>query len=86
MSPSSRRLTPQQIANDPELAMLAALDAVLELSVPSLFAQHQDIGHDDQPDRLTTLAVSIITSAEELRVLLRGYRVALARRYRDIPF
>ena len=86
MRSDPRRLTPQQLSCDPELAALAALDLLIELAISSLYAQHQDIGQDVPENSLTTLACSIIDSAHSLRLLLRRYRTALARHYRDKPF
>jgi hypothetical protein len=48
---------------------------------------HPDLGVDDpEPHRPTALAGSVIEAAHRLRGLLKGYRAALARHYRDIPF
>lgn len=86
MKPNARRPTPSQLACDPELATLAALDLMLELTRAALLAQHQDIGHvvDDHP--LTTLVCDIIDAADSLRILLRRYRASLARLYRNKTF
>ncbi|OFX24471.1 MAG: hypothetical protein A2V77_12355 [Anaeromyxobacter sp. RBG_16_69_14] len=66
---------------------LAALDLLLDLSVAALHAVHPDLGVDEpEPHRSTVLAGSIIEAAHRLRGLLKGYRAALARHYRDIPF
>ncbi len=83
-----RRPTYLELSSDPELAVLAALDRLLELSVAALLAAHPDLGVDDEPEphRLTAHAGSIIEASDHLRDLLKGYRAALARRYRDIPF
>ena len=84
---TSRRPTHLELANDPELAVLAALDVLLELSVSALHAAHPDLGVDDpEPHQLTMLAGSIIESAHGLRDLLRAYRVALERHHRNVPF
>lgn len=84
---TSPRPTPLDLSNDPELAVLAALDALLELSVSALHAEHPDLGVDEsEPHQLTVLAGSIIESARRLRDLLRAYRAALARHHRDVPF
>jgi len=82
-----RRPTPRDLSSDPELAVLAALDLLLELSVAALHAGHPDLGGDEpEPHRLTARAGTIIEAAHHLRGLLKGYRAALARHYRDIPF
>ncbi len=84
---TSRRPTPLDLSNDPELAVLAALDRLLELSVAALLAEHPDLGVDEpEPHRLTTRAGSIIEASYHLRDLLKGYRAALARHYRAISF
>jgi hypothetical protein len=82
-----RRPSPLDLSNDPELATLAALDLLLELSVSTLHAAYPDIGIDEpETHRLTALAGSIIEAAHGLRGLLKSYRAALARHHRDIPF
>ena len=84
---TSRSPTPHELSSDPELAALAALDLLLEISVAALHAVHPDLGVDEpEPHRSTVLAGSIIEAAHRLRGLLKGYRAALARHYRDIPF
>ncbi len=82
---TARTPSPLELSNDPELAALAALDLLLEISVSSLLAEHPDLGADEQ-DRLMTLAGSIIEEAHRLRDLLKAYRAALARHHRDISF
>lgn len=82
-----RRPTYLELSNDPELAVLAALDRLLELSVAALLAKHPDLGVEEpEPHRLTAHAGSIIEASSHLQALLKGYRAALARHYRDIPF
>jgi hypothetical protein len=85
---TSRQPTHCDLSSDPELAVLAALDLLLELSVAALHAVHPDLGLDEpEPHRLTVHAGTIIEAAHRLRGLLKGYRAALARHYRgDIPF
>ena len=86
---TSRRPTHHELSSDPELAVLAALDLLLELAVAALHARHPELGVDDpEPHRLTVSAGSIIEAAHRFRGLLKGYRaaLALARRCRDIPF
>jgi hypothetical protein len=81
-----RRPTYLELSNDPELAVLAALDRLLELSVAALLAKHPDLGVEEpEPHRLTAHAGSIIEASSHLQALLKGYRAALARHYRDIP-
>jgi hypothetical protein len=84
---TSRRPSPLELSNDPELAALAALDRLLEISVSALLAEHPDLGADGpEPHRLTMIAGSIIEEAHRLRALLKAYRATLARHHRDIPF
>lgn len=84
---TSRRPSPLDLSNDPELAALAALDLLLELSVSALHAAYPDIGIDEpETHRLTALAGSIIEAAHGLQDLLKAYRTALARHHRNIPF
>lgn len=86
MRSSSRRPNPQQLACDPELAPLAALELTAELARSALLARHQDIGHEVPEDALTIAACAIIDAADTLRILLHRYRAALARHYRKMPF
>ena len=84
-----RRPTHRELSRDPELAVLAALDLLLVLSVAALHAVHPELGVDEpEPHRLTVRAGTIIEAAHRLRALLKAYRAALARHYRssDIPF
>jgi hypothetical protein len=84
---TSRKPTPLELSNDPELATLAVLDLLLEISASALLAVHPDLGTDEpEPHRLTTLVGSIVEETHRLRDLLKAYRAALARHHRDIPF
>lgn len=80
---------PPDIANDPELAILAVLDAALQATAGALFAQHPDL-HDEAPGQdshgLRALSASILNSAEDLRRFISDYRTAVERRYSDRSF
>ena len=86
MRSDPRRPTPHQLACDPELATLAALQLTAELARSALLARHQNIGHEIPEDALTIAACEIIDSADNLRILLHRYRAALALHYRNISF
>jgi hypothetical protein len=83
----TRTPSPLDLSNDPELAALAALDLLLELSASVLLVEYPDLGLEDQErHRLTALAGSIVEQAHRMRGLLKAYRAALARHHRNIPF
>jgi hypothetical protein len=86
MRSNPHRPTPQQLACDPELAALAALELMTDLARSALLARHQNIGNEVPEDALTIAACSVIDSADSLRVLLHRYRAALARHYRNMTF
>jgi hypothetical protein len=77
-----------QLALDPELAVLSALDVTLKQAACALLAAHQDIGRAESEAPVTSAARAVIECAWNLRGLLRRYRAMLARnrRSRDIPF
>jgi hypothetical protein len=71
--------TPPQLEQAPELAALAALDAILEVAACALQVAHPEIDADPEcpywiaaADRLT--AESLLQLFEDLRVLLARYR------------
>ena len=67
--------TPPEIAEDPQLAALAMLQAAVDVTTWALYAQHPDIT-DDEPryGRLAKLASSLIDTAQHLRSLIVAYR------------
>ena len=90
---------PHELADDPELALLHALDEILDLVPRVLVATHPELADPDAPywvrDTSRTLrkADDILPAAHRLQQLIRAYRAAitLARDQRvesdpEIPF
>lgn len=71
--------TPQQIAHTPELAILCALDELLEIARRALIAAHPVLGDTEAPYwardscRLSTAANALIASTEPLHRAIRAY-------------
>ena len=94
--------TPSDLAADPELAILAALDLTLELATRALACAHPELADPERPyglapsSRVTTAAETLIDRTVRLTRALRAYRRAVeiqrqdeaaASRYRDdLPF
>jgi len=72
---ASARPTPDQIALAPELGLLAALEAVLDLTVRTLEAAWPEPRGDEDDE---SLASRIGLLAEELREAILDYRAILA--------
>lgn len=72
-----------QLAMAPERASLAALDALLVVTVRVLYAEHEGLneGASREPD--LALAGSIVLLAEALHQLIGRYRVQTARALDD---
>lgn len=70
--------TPQELRGAPELALLAALQQLLELTIAMLAATHPEIG-DGCPGRPLDLQAIL---ADQL-IQLGGYLAETASRYRD---
>ncbi len=68
------RPTPDEIALAPELGLLAALEAVLDLTLRTLEAAWPELGSDDDPEYL---ASRITRLAGDLREALLDYRAVL---------
>jgi hypothetical protein len=82
-----------RLESDPELAMIATLDAALKQTACALLAQYPHVlpafRQNTEPppqNELKSVADSIISSCWALRAQLRRYRAALARHYRKMPF
>ena len=95
----SRFPKPDELAHNPELALLHALDNILELVPRVLVTAHPELGEPEAPfwvreaSRTTRSAGDILRIAHRLRRILRAYRAAItiARDQRleadpDIPF
>jgi len=78
--PSTRRPPPtaDELRGAPELALLAALQQLLELTTVMLAATHPEVG-DDRPGRPLDLQAIL---ANQL-IQLGGYLADAASRYRD---
>ena len=79
-----------QIMMASERAILAALDASLQLAVRALRAEHPSLEEDRSRDLRAeplsphlALAGSIVTLAETLHELITGYRVVVERAHGD---
>jgi hypothetical protein len=80
MSPHRLPLPPQ-IIEDPERAILAALEVTLEIAINALFAAHPELSDDHFPRRASEAARwadRLITEAKRLEGALAGYRYALS--------
>jgi hypothetical protein len=75
----TRSLAQSDIAAQPQLAVLAVVDASLQHGILALLAAHADVlvqaWNPDAPKR-TRLAAALVASAEALRHLLEEYRLA----------
>jgi hypothetical protein len=84
--------TPEELAIAPELAILAAIEAALDLAIVALVAAQPELGPtDDGHDAVTSPAAhsadAVITTAQALAAAIACYRVTLRRRDRDeLPF
>ena len=91
--------TPAELTDAPELAILHALNEILDLALRALIAAHPQLGNPDTPfwaretSRATGHANDILATAHRLRHHIRAYRTAitLARHHSlagdpDIPF
>ena len=70
--------TPQELRGAPELALLAALQQLLELTTVMLTSTHPEVG-DDRPGRPLDLQAIL---ADQL-IQLGAYLAETASRYRD---
>lgn len=80
MSPHRLPLPPQ-IMDDPERAILAALEVTLEIAVNALVAAHPELCDDNFPDRASPAARwadRVINETSKMQEVLAGYRYALS--------
>ena len=85
---------PRLLAQAPELAALALLDAALELSVRSLLAEHPTLGLEPGPDPvLLRRAQRVLNIISPLQRAVHRYRAAVinitgksAKVHDDLPF
>lgn len=81
MSPHRLPLVPQ-IMNDPERAILAALEVTLDIAVNALVAAHPELCDDNFPDRASPAARCadrLITQARKMEEVLARYCYALTQ-------
>ena len=75
--------TPDEIADAPELALLQALDPILELVPRALVAAHPELADPEAPywvreaSPTTRKADDILAAAHRLQHHLRAYRLAI---------
>lgn len=92
MSPAPARFpTPPEIADVPELAILAALENTLDLAIYALLAAHPQLGDPDCPSWLRdpsparASADRILAAAAPLARALGAYRRAVTPSPNDDP-
>lgn len=79
---SRSRPTPAQIAHSPELAILCALDEILEIASRALIAAHPVLGNTEAPywardsGGLGTAAGTLMARAARLRPAIHAYVAA----------
>ena len=82
--------TPGELVDDPEIALLHALDAILDLVPRVLVAAHPELADPDAPfwvreaSTTTRHAHHIVAAAHRLQQHIRAYRAAITRA-RDQP-
>jgi len=91
--PASRALdripTPDDLADSPELAILAALDHTLELAASALACAHPELLDPERPywlgppTRAVTVAQTLVRRTRGLQRALRAYREAVEMRRQD---
>jgi hypothetical protein len=90
-------ITPNNLRSDPELAILDALDHMLELAVYALVAIYPELTDSERPswrrdDSAAGRAAShLIACSQELECAVCGYRTAILRAReseanQDLPF
>jgi hypothetical protein len=90
--PASRALdripTPDDLADSPELAILAALDHTLALAASALVCAHPELLDPERPywlgspTRAATIAQTLVRRTRRLQRALRTYRGAVEIRHR----
>jgi len=83
--------TPDDLDRAPELAILAALDHTLAVSVAALAGAHPELGDPERPywlgspSRSVTIAMTLIRRTRGLQRAIRAYRraVEIRRRLED---
>lgn len=90
---SRRRLpTRDELISAPELAILASIEATIDLAIVALVAAQPELSQsDDGHDAVTTAAArsadTVIMTAQALAAAIADYRLSLRRHDRDdLPF
>jgi hypothetical protein len=91
--PKTRRIpTPDDLVDAPELAILAALELMLDLAVRALVCEHPELADPERPywlpqaSPLDNAAHTVVGSAADLKQALITYREAIdIRRQDDAP-
>jgi len=90
--PKTRRLpTPDDLLDAPELAILAALDLMLDLALHALVCEHPELADPERPYWLpqaspsATAARTVVAQADDLKQALVTYREAIEIRRQEGP-
>ena len=81
--------TPGDLADAPELAILAALDRTLDLAAAALACEYPELADPERPywlgspPRAVPAAVTLLRRAHQLQRALRTYRKAVEPRRQD---
>jgi hypothetical protein len=81
--------TPDELADDPEIAILVALDLTLELATRALACAHPELLDPERPywlgapTRAVTLAKTLVRRTRTLQRALSTYRNAVEKRPQD---
>jgi len=83
---------PEDLCRDPVLAILAALDAMITLTIHALIAAHPYAQDDERPywvepplSASDCIASDVVTSARGLSEILDAYRDAIVFDHRSAP-
>ena len=92
-SPDGRKIdrtpTPDDLTRAPELAILAALESVMELVVRALVCAHPELADPERPywlrqaSRTTIAAETLVDQAAEMKQAVTKYREAVEVRRQD---
>ena len=82
MKPTHTLPSPYDLADRPQLALIAVLEHTLEMTVRSLFAEHADLCDEEKPYWIPTApatraAESLVYAIDSLRKKLARYRSLL---------
>ena len=83
--------TPRDLAHAPELAILSALDWILDLVVRALVCEHPELADPERPywirppSPMATPAETLAQQTNDLKQALRDYREAVDTQRQDKP-